>query len=162
MTKRPIQTAFVALMFAALTASAEAQYDRPCKDCPAPRPHYDSQEVKKNTREIDHSRVIETQTVVPAKRRTVTKNHLVIHKNTIRHVGTVRHRHTIVEKEIRYVRPRAPTVVNFVVHEYRPVRRRWTNPDPRPIYVTPDAMPATDCVYGKGGRCADTPLGVRG
>ncbi len=161
MTKRPIHVAFAALALLALSMPASAQYDRRCKDCPAPRPHYDSQEIKKNTRDIDHSRVIETQTVVPVPPRTVTKNHLVIHKNTTRHVGTIRHRHTIVEKEIRYVRPRAPTVVNFVVHEYRPVRRRWINTDPRPVYVTP-VTPATDCVYDKGGRCADAPLDVRG
>jgi hypothetical protein len=158
MTCRSIQAAIAALAFVALSQPASAQYDRGCKDCPKPRPHYDSQEVRKNTRTIDHSRTIETQTVVPVKRRVVRKNHLVIHKNTTRHVGTVRHRHTIVEKEIRYVRPRAPTVVNFVVHEYRIERRRWTNPDPRPLYVTP----APDCVYDKSGRCADTPLDVRG
>ncbi|MBM3527604.1 MAG: hypothetical protein FJX62_05900 [Alphaproteobacteria bacterium] len=162
MTKRPTLIAFATLVLAALCAPASAQYDRACKDCPAPRPHYDSQEVKKNTRTIDHSRVIETQTVVPVKSRGATKNHLVIHKNTIRHVGTIRHKHTIIEREIRTVRPRAPTVVNFVVHEYRPVRRRWINTDPRPVYVTPEMTPAKDCIYDKGGRCADAPLGVRG
>jgi hypothetical protein len=142
----------------AFAAQAQAQSARDCKDCPKPRPHYDSQEVRKNTRTIDHSRTIETRTVVPVKRRTVTRNHLVIHKNTTRHVGTVRHRHTIVEREIRYVRPRAPTVVNFVVHDYRIVRRRWTDPDPRPIYVAP----IPECVYGKDGRCSGVPLDVRG
>jgi hypothetical protein len=52
--------------------------------------------------------------------------------------------------------------VNFVVHDYRLVRRRWSNPAPRPVYVTPEATPAQDCTYGKSGRCGDVPLDVRG
>ena len=31
-----------------------------CKNCVAPRPHYDSQEVVRTTKDVDHSRVINT------------------------------------------------------------------------------------------------------
>ena len=118
----------------AMAAPAFANDTRKCKGCAAPRPHYDSQEVVRTTRDVDHSRTINTQSVVQVPSRTVrTKNHLVIRKNTIRHVGVVRHNHTIIEKEIRYKRrptihPRAriyagPVTVNFVTQQYRTVRR---------------------------------------
>ena len=95
-----------------------------CKHCPTPRPHYDSQEVVQTTRDIDHSRVINTQSVVPVSRKVRTHNHLVIRKNTIRNVGVIRHNHTIIEKEIRYKRrASAPIVINFVVQRYRTVHR---------------------------------------
>ena len=72
-----------------------------CKNCPASRPHYDSQEVVRTTRDVDHSRVINTQSMVPVSKRYRTTNHLVIRKNTIRnYVGVIRHNHTIIEKEI--------------------------------------------------------------
>jgi hypothetical protein len=96
-----------------------------CKNCPAPRPHYDSREVVHTTRDVDHSRVINTTTVVPVSRKVRVKNHLVVRKNLIRNVGVVRHKHTIIEKEIRYVRrvPAAPITVNFVTQTYRTVHR---------------------------------------
>jgi hypothetical protein len=96
-----------------------------CPNCAAPRPHYDSQEIVQTTRDIDHSRVINTQSVVRVPPKVRTRNHLVIRKNTIRHVGTVRHNHTIIEKEIRYKRraSSAPIVINFVTQKYRTVHR---------------------------------------
>jgi hypothetical protein len=98
-----------------------------CKNCPQPRT-YDSQEVIQTTRDVDRSRVIETQSVVPVSRQYKTTNHLVIRKNLIRNVGVIRHKHTIIEKEIRYRRPvvyvrRGPVVVNFVSQKYRAVHR---------------------------------------
>ncbi len=97
-----------------------------CFDC-QPRRHYDDQKVVKKVRNIDHSRVINTVTVVPAERRVRETNRLVIRKNEIRHVGVVQHNHIIVEKEVRYVR-RIPamTTVNFVTHNYRVVERSAT------------------------------------
>ena len=94
-----------------------------CSDC-QPRRHYDDQEVVKKVRNVDHSRAINTVTVVPSGRRVRETNHLVIQNNETRHVGVVRHNHIIVEKEIRYVR-RVPitTTVNFVSHHYRVVER---------------------------------------
>src|SRR6476660_9836020 len=94
-----------------------------CSDC-QPRRHYDDQEVVKKVRNVDHSRTINTVTVVPAGRRVREINRLVIQNNETRHVGVVRHNHIIVEKEIRYVR-RVPvtTTVNFVTHHYRVVER---------------------------------------
>ena len=50
-----------------------------CYKCPPPR-NYDSQEVVKQTKDVDHSRVIETQSVVPSK-RLIETNHLIIHEN---------------------------------------------------------------------------------
>ncbi|MEA2978671.1 MAG: hypothetical protein QOF09_494 [Alphaproteobacteria bacterium] len=94
-----------------------------CADCPPPR-KYDSQEVVKKVRNIDHSRVINTRTVVPVRTRVRETNHLVTRKNETRHVGVIRHNRIIVEKEIRYVR-RVPveTRVEFITHKYRAVER---------------------------------------
>ena len=98
-----------------------------CYKCPPPR-NYDSQEVVKKTRDIDHSRVIETQSVVPSK-RLIETNHLIIHENETRNIGTVQHNHTIIEKELvltkrnvdnKYVN----TVVNLVEHKYNTERKR--------------------------------------
>ena len=98
-----------------------------CKNCPKPRPHYDSQEVVRTSKDVDQSRVINTQSVIEVPSgKSRTHNHLVIRNNTIRHVGVIRHNHTIVEKEIRYRHPRvyAPAVtVNFVTQQYRTVHR---------------------------------------
>lgn len=86
-----------------------------CANCPPPR-HYDSTEVIKNSRDVDHSRVINTssEVIVPPKVREINK--LVIHENETRNIGTIEHNHQIIEKEIRYVK-RAP------VPRYAPVRR---------------------------------------
>jgi len=119
------------LSIAALATSAPAfatDYRGPdCKNCPKPRPHYDSREVVRTSKDIDHSRVINTQSVVIVPSGKVrTHNHLVVRKNTIRHVGVVRHNHTIIEKEIRYKRPRVyapPVVVNFVTQKYYTTHR---------------------------------------
>jgi hypothetical protein len=129
-----------------------------CKDC-APRRKYDSREVVRTTRDIDHSRVIDTQSVVPVSRRVVTKNHLVIHDKKTRHVGTVRHNHTIIEKEVRYVRP-VVTTVNFVVRHYRVVER----PDSYVVVPAPRRK-AYDCTrrgrYGRHASCRSV-VRVRG
>jgi hypothetical protein len=94
-----------------------------CFEC-GPRRHYDDQKVVKKVRNIDHSRVINTVTVVPAERRVRESNRLVIRNNEIRHVGVIQHNHIIVEKEVRYVqRAPATTTVNFVTHNYRVVER---------------------------------------
>ena len=121
-----------ALSVLVLTWAAPAfatQYrGKACKNCVAPRPHYDSQEVVRATKDVDQSRVINTQSVVyvPGGKRVRTHNHLVIRKNTIRHVGVIRHNHTIIEKEIRYRRPRVyaqAITVNFVTQKYHTVHR---------------------------------------
>jgi hypothetical protein len=99
---------------------------RDCTHCPPPK-HYDSREVVKSTKEVDHSRTVETQSVIPSK-RVLETNHLIVHENETRNVGTVQHNHTIVEKEIvltkrnvdhKYVN----TVVNLVQHKYHTERR---------------------------------------
>jgi hypothetical protein len=112
-----------------------------CADC-APRRKYDSQEVVKKVRTIDHSRVINTRIVVPYRTRVRETNHLVIHKNETRHVGVIRHNRIIVEKEIRYVR-RVPvrTRVEFITHRYDAVER----PDSITVPVRPRYI----------GKCSD-------
>jgi hypothetical protein len=92
-----------------------------CAKC-APRKHYDSREVIKKSHDVDRSRVINTQTVVPTK-RVIETNHLIVHENETRNVGTVEHNHTIIEKEL-ILRKRnidhvyVDTVVNLVHHKY--------------------------------------------
>ena len=73
--------ALLALSLAVVSTSASAgDYGRnDCYKCPPPR-NYDSQEVVKKTRDVDHTRVIETQSVVPSK-RLIETNHLIIHEN---------------------------------------------------------------------------------
>ena len=124
-----------------------------CPDC-QPRRRYDDQEVVKKVRNVDHSRTINTVTVVPAGRRVRETNRLVIQNNETRHVGVVRHNHIIVEKEIRYVR-RVPiaTTVNFVTHNYRVVER--------PAAVSIPVVPRRtyECGLGLGryqGSCRPT------
>ena len=73
--------------------------NRDCYKCPPPRPNYDSTEVLKTTKDVDHSRTIETQSVVPSK-RLIETNHLIIRENETRNVGVVQHNHTIIEKEL--------------------------------------------------------------
>jgi hypothetical protein len=89
-----------------------------CADCPLPL-GFDSQEVIKKVRTIDHSKVLNTVTVVPAGRRGKTTRHLVIHLTEIHHVGVIQHNHTIIEKTIRTVRrPR-----NSKQHQRAPLKR---------------------------------------
>jgi hypothetical protein len=97
-----------------------------CYKCPPPR-NYDSQEVVKQTKDVDHSAVIETQSVVPSK-RLIETNHLIVHENEVRNIGTVEHNHTVIEKELvltkrnvdhKYVN----TVINLVEHKYNTQRQ---------------------------------------
>ena len=106
--------------------------DSDCADC-APRRRYDSQQVIKKVRNVDQSCVINTRTVVPVGTRVKETNSLVIRQNETRLTGVVRHNHTIIEKEVRYVR-RVPvgTTVEFVTHNYRVVER----PDTIKVPVT--------------------------
>ena len=85
--------------------------NRDCYKCPPPR-NYDSTEVLKTTKDVDHSRTIETQSVVPSK-RLIETNHLIIRENETRNVGVVQHNHTIIKKELvltkRNLTPRPST-----------------------------------------------------
>jgi hypothetical protein len=97
-----------------------------CYKCPPPR-NYDSQEVVKQTKDVDHSRTIETQSVVPSK-RLIETNHLIIRENETRNVGTVQHNHTIIEKELVLTKRNVDTkhvntVVNLVEHKYNTQRQ---------------------------------------
>jgi hypothetical protein len=133
--------------------------DSDCADC-APRRKYDSQQVVKKVRNVDQSRVINTRTVVPVGTRVKETNSLVIQQNETRLTGVVRHNHTIIEKEVRYVR-RVPvrTTVEFITHHYRVVER----PDTTTVPVMPHRP--TGCYRGRGyagyGWCRPS-LRVRG
>jgi hypothetical protein len=99
-----------------------------CYKCPKLRPNYDSTEVLKESKDIDHSRVIETQSVVPSK-RLIETNHLIIRENETRNIGTVQHNHTIIEKELVLTKRNVDTkhvntVVNLVEHKYNTQRQR--------------------------------------
>ena len=133
------QGALLALSLAVVSTSASAgDYDRggqtagysgggrDCYKCPPPR-NYDSQEVVKQTKDVDHSRTIETQSVVPSK-RLIETNHLIIRENEVRNIGTVQHNHTIIEKELVLTKRNVDTkhvntVVNLVEHKYNTQRQ---------------------------------------
>jgi hypothetical protein len=87
-----------------------------CTDCP-PLKRYDSTEVIKTSRDVDQSRVINTEDVVQVRPRVREINKLIIHENETRNVGVIQHNHRIIEKETRYVK-RAP-VYHRAVPAYR-------------------------------------------
>src|SRR5260370_30552566 len=121
--------ALLAIVLAVATTPAMAGdygqgggYRNDCYKCPTPRPNYDSTEVIKQTRDVDHSRTIETQSVVPSK-RLIETNHLIIRENETRNIGTVQHNHTIIEKELVLTKRNVDTkqdntVVNLVQPNY--------------------------------------------
>ena len=123
----------VVLAVAATPAMADGKYGHggyrnDCYKCPAPRPNYDSTEVIKQSRDVDHTRVIETQSVVPSK-RLIETNHLIVRENETRNIGTVQHNHTIIEKELVLTKRNVDTknvntVVNLVEHKYNTERKR--------------------------------------
>jgi hypothetical protein len=108
--------------------SGHGGYRNDCYKCPAPRPNYDSTEVIKQSRDVDHTRVLETQSVVPSK-RLIETNHLIVRENETRNIGTVQHNHTIIEKELVLTKRNVDTknvntVVNLVEHKYNTERKR--------------------------------------
>jgi hypothetical protein len=123
--------------------SAAGFRDHDCPDC-APLRKYDSREVVKKVRNVDRSRVINTRSVVPVGTRFKEENnHLVIRHNETRLTGVVQHNHTVIEKEVRYVR-RIPlqTTVEFITHHYRLVER--------PDTVTIPVHRPSGCYRGRG------------
>jgi hypothetical protein len=107
-----------------------------CVNCPPPR-KYDSIEVVKNTRDVDQSRVIDTDEVVQVRPKVKEVNKLVIHENETRNVGVVQHNHRIIEKETRYVK-RAPAY-----HRPAPVHRVVQRV--QTVYVPVMAQPVQNC-----------------
>jgi hypothetical protein len=93
-----------------------------CRDCPKPRDHYDTQETIRTTKDVDHSRVIETQSEEQVSRQVKETNHLIIRENETRNVGVIQHNHTIIERVPRYVvRVPVVTTVSYVTQQYRVV-----------------------------------------
>ena len=120
-----------------------------CYDCPAPRDHYDTQETIRTTRDVDKSRVINTQSEVIAGRRVRETNHLVIRENETRNVGVVQHNHTVYEVEPRYV-IRVPkiTVVSYVTQRYHVVEQPAMMTVPVPVRRVTVRVPAGRCAPG--------------
>src|ERR1700743_1269703 len=111
---------------AASTPASAGDYRNDCYKCPPPK-NYDTQEVQKQTRDVDQSRVIETQSVVPSKRLIGTTPLIILEPET-RNVAPIQHNHTIIEKELvirknnvdnKYVN----TTVNLVEHKYNTQRQ---------------------------------------
>jgi hypothetical protein len=107
-----------------------------CANCPPPR-NYDSTEVVKNSRDVDQSLVINTESVVHVPPRVKEHNKLIIHENETRNVGVIQHNHRIIEKEVRYVK-RTP------VYRYQAVPRVQT-------VLVPIAQPSCGCPCTCGG-----------
>jgi hypothetical protein len=129
----------------ALRARAE------CVDCPKPRDHYDTQETIHNTQDVDHSRVIETQSEEQVSRRVKETNHLVIRENETRNVGVIQHNHTIIERVPRYVvRVPVVTTVSYVTQQYRVVET------PATMTIPVQYRPARRCAYGARHGYDDT------
>ena len=136
-------------------------YRNDCYKCPQPRPNYDSTEVLKQTRDVDHSRVIETQSVVPSK-RLIETNHLIIRENETRNIGTVQHNHTIIEKELVLTKRNVDTknvntFVNLVEHKYNTERKHIV--EEREI---PGENRDITCNCDRGGYRGGRPLEVYG
>ena len=106
-----------------------------CPDC-APRKHYDNVEVVKSHRDVDRSRVINTESVVEVPPRQKEYNKLIVHENETRNVGVIQHNHRIIEKEIRYVR-RVPVYRTRVIERVQPV-------------IVPAPQPCGCCSCGGG------------
>jgi hypothetical protein len=118
----------VGLVAAAVPAAAQDARTGKCHDCPKPRDHYDSQEIVRTTRDVDRSRVINTQSEVVVGRRIKETNHLIIRENQTRDVGVVQHNHTIYEVTPRYViRVPRVIVVNYVMQRYHVVEMPATH-----------------------------------
>ena len=120
-----------------------------CYDCPAPRDHYDTQETVRTTRDVDKSRVINTQSQVVVGRRLKETNHLVIRENETRNVGVVQHNHTVYEVEPLYVM-RVPkiTVVSYVTQRYHVVEQPAMMTVPVPVRHVRIPVPAGRCAPG--------------
>jgi hypothetical protein len=99
------------------TPPRETYAPKECADCPPPK-HYDKIEVVKTSRDVDQSRVLNTESVVQVPPRVKEVNKLVIHENETRNVGVIQHNHRIIEKEIRYVK-RAPVYRHHQAPAYR-------------------------------------------
>jgi hypothetical protein len=138
-------------LIAAAPASAQLLPAEKCYDCPKPREHYDTQETIRTTRDVDHSRVIETQSEEPVSRQVKETNHLIIRENETRNVGTVQHNHTIIERVPRYVvRVPVVTTVSYVTYNYRVVET------PATMTVPVQYQPPRRCAYGKRHGYDDT------
>ena len=122
-----------------------------CAQCAEPK-KYDTQEVQKTVKEVDHSAVIETKSIAPA-RRVIETNHLIIHENETRNVGVIQHNHTVIEKELVLTKHNVDnktinTVVNLVQHKYNTQRQHVVEERELPGQV----RDLRECNCGQGTR----------
>jgi hypothetical protein len=92
-----------------------------------PRKKYDSKEVVRSSKTVDHTGTVDTKREIPST-RVIETNHLIVHDNETRNVGTVQHNRTIVEKEVVLTKRNVDhkyinKVINEVKHEYHTERR---------------------------------------
>jgi hypothetical protein len=118
---------------------------------------YDSKEVVRSTKTIDHTRTDDSKTVVPST-RVIETNHLIVHENETKNVGTVQHNRTIVEKEVVLTKRNVDhkyinKVIDEVKHEYHTMRQHVIEEREIPgrvRYLSDDPARA----YGKAPRRA--------
>jgi hypothetical protein len=146
---------FAVALVGVATPAAAGEYrssGNDCYKCPPPR-NYDSQEVIKNSKDIDHTAEINTTSVVPSK-RLIETNHLIIRENETRNIGTIQHNHTIIEKELILRKNNVDTknvntVVNLVEHKYNTERKHIV--EEREIPGEIRTLPDCNCETGRGG-----------
>ena len=144
------------LAVTATAASAGESYRsvQGCAQCASPK-KYDTQEVQKTVKEVDHSAVIETKSLAPS-RRVIETNHLIVHENETRNVGVIQHNHTVIEKELVLTKRNIDnktvnTFVNLVEHKYNTQRVREV--EERELPGTVRDLRECNCeVGGRSGR----------
>ena len=148
------QAALLSLALATISTAAVSRDDD--RDA-VKKKKYDSQEVVRTNKTIDHTGKVDTKTVKPST-RVIETNHLIVHENETKNVGTVQHNRTIVDKEIvvtkrnvdhKYVN----RVINEVKHEYHTIRQHVVEEREIPgrvRYLTDEPIRA----YGKATRRA--------
>ena len=119
------QAALLSLALATISGAAvSGDHDR---DSAAKKKKYDSQEVVRTNKTIDHTGTVDTKTVNPST-RVIETNHLIVHENETKNVGTVQHNRTIVEKEVVLTKRNVDhkyinKVIDEVKHEYHTIRQ---------------------------------------
>jgi len=105
-----------ALLTLALIGASATVANAECRDCTPPDRHYDSIEVIRTVREVDHSRVIDTRSEV------MTRVRVVAPMPVVKTVEIVVRRYRVIEvPNTSYV-----SVVSYPVNRYHRIRHgRW-------------------------------------
>jgi hypothetical protein len=111
-----VVTYTAALLTLALIGASATVAKAECRDCAPPGRHYDSIEVIRTVREVDHSRVIDTRSEV------MTRVRVVAPMPVVKTVEIVVRRYRVIEvPNTSYV-----SVVSYPVNRYHRIRHsRW-------------------------------------